>query len=145
MHFHRFFWLCAPRSFKLRVFKLSFYIYFAFISCRQLLLKLHEKLFTPLRNDFRRYFIAIFYSLPCEYSLRVSEKNEVAISREFWLRENGVTQPATCCTMWRKGWVGIGHKRFMNSGSVLGRHPGRGYTEGRVVPCCRRVAIGIPF
>ena len=27
--------------------------------------------------------------------------------------------------------MGIGHERFENGGSVLGRHPGRGYTGGR--------------
>ena len=30
---------------------------------------------------------------------------------------------ATCCTMCKRGRVGIGHERFENSGSVLGRHP----------------------
>ena len=46
---------------------------------------------------------------------------------------NGATQSATCCTMCKSGGVGIGHERFENVGSVLGRHPGRGYTGGRCV------------
>ena len=41
---------------------------------------------------------------------------------------------ATCCTMCKRGLVGIGHERFENSGSVLGRHPGIGYTGGRRSP-----------
>ena len=41
---------------------------------------------------------------------------------ECWLRGNGATQSATCCTKCKKGWVGIGHERFENSDSILGRH-----------------------
>ena len=47
------------------------------------------------------------------------------------LRGNGATQWASCSTMSKRGWVGIGHERFENSGSVLGQHPGRGYTGSR--------------
>ena len=39
------------------------------------------------------------------------------------LRGNGATQSATCCIMCKKGWVGIGHERFENSGSTLGGIP----------------------
>ena len=41
-----------------------------------------------------------------------------------WLRGNGVTQLSTCCTMGKMDWVGIGHERFDNGGSVSGWHPG---------------------
>ena len=34
---------------------------------------------------------------------------------------NGVTQSARCCTMCTRGSVGIGHERFENIGSILGR------------------------
>ena len=60
--------------------------------------------------------------------------------RKFWLLGNGATQSATCCTMCKRSWVGIGHERFENSGSVLSRHPGlfsldyKGYTGGRCNP-----------
>ena len=53
---------------------------------------------------------------------------------ECWLRVNGATQSATCCTMCISGWVGIGRERFGNVGSVWGRHPGRGYTGDRCSP-----------
>ena len=54
-----------------------------------------------------------------------------------WLRGNGATQSETCYTICKRGWVVIGHERFENSGSVLGRHLGfcsldyRGYRGGR--------------
>ena len=47
------------------------------------------------------------------------------------IRVNDATLSATCCTICKMGWLGIGHERFDNVGSVLGRYPGRGYTEGR--------------
>ena len=50
------------------------------------------------------------------------------IRGEYRLRRNGATQLATCCTMCKSGLVGIGQERFENGGSVLGRHPGKGYT-----------------
>ena len=45
----------------------------------------------------------------------------------------GMVQPsqkhvAPCVRM---GWVDIGHEKFGNVGSVLSRHAGRSYTEGR--------------
>ena len=48
--------------------------------------------------------------------------------------DNSATQSAMCCTMCKRCWAGIGHERFENDGSVLGRHPGRGYTGGRRSP-----------
>jgi len=47
-----------------------------------------------------------------------------------WLRGNGATQSAICCTMCESGWVGIGHERFGNVGSVLGRHSGTPHPQG---------------
>ena len=47
---------------------------------------------------------------------------------------NNATQSATCCTMCKRGSVRIGHERFENGDSVLGRHPGRGYTGSRRSP-----------
>ena len=47
---------------------------------------------------------------------------------------NGVTQSEASCTMYKRGWVEIGHERFENGGSILGRHPGRGYTGCRRSP-----------
>ena len=58
--------------------------------------------------------------------------------------ENGATQSATCCAMCKRVLVGIGHERFENGCSVLGRHPGRGKQEAGVVSHCRRAAIGTP-
>ena len=48
----------------------------------------------------------------------------------------GMGQPSqqhvTSCVKWVG--CGIGHERFENSGSVLGGHPGKGYTGGRCSP-----------
>ena len=41
--------------------------------------------------------------------------------------------------------MGIGHQRFENSGSVLGRHPVEVTQETGVFPRRRRAAIGTPF
>ena len=71
---------------------------------------------------------------------------------ECWQRGNGSTQSATCYSICRNGWVGIGHERLENSGSILGWHPGifilncRGYTGCRRSYTRRiRAAIGHPF
>ena len=71
---------------------------------------------------------------------------------ECWLRENGATQSATCCTMCKRGWVQIGHERFENGGSVLGRYPAVSTAstvevtqEAGVVPRHRCTVIGTPF
>ena len=40
----------------------------------------------------------------------------------------GMVQPR------QQGWVRIGNERYENSGSVLGRHPDRGYKGGRRSP-----------
>ena len=34
----------------------------------------------------------------------------------------GMNQSATCCTLCKTSWMGIGHEKFGNSGSVLGRY-----------------------
>jgi len=36
-------------------------------------------------------------------------------SRHELQKHNGATQSATCCTICKEGWVGIGHERFENS------------------------------
>ena len=48
-----------------------------------------------------------------------------------WEEGNGATQSATCCSMQKRGWVGIERERFGDGGSVLGQHLDRGYTGSR--------------
>ena len=54
--------------------------------------------------------------------------------------ENGATESAIYCTICKKGWVGIGHEMYQNSGIVLCQHPGRfsldcrGYRRSRRSP-----------
>ena len=48
-------------------------------------------------------------------------------------QSHGATQSETCCTMCKRGWVGIGHARFENSSSVLGRNPALFSLDSRVI------------
>ena len=58
---------------------------------------------------------------------------------------NGATQSATCCTMCKRGQMGIEHEIYENGCSVLGRRTRRVIKEAGVVPCCRRIAIEATF
>ena len=67
------------------------------------------------------------------------------------LRGNDATQSATCCTMCKKGWVGIRHERFENSIAfwagtpVFSAKTVKVTQETGVVPRRRRTANGTPF
>ena len=71
---------------------------------------------------------------------------------ECWLRRNGASHSVICCTTYKRSWVWIGHERFENSGSVLGRYPAVSTAstvevtqEAGVVPRHRCTVIGTPF
>ena len=57
---------------------------------------------------------------------------------EFEGRRRGMLTTGEWCNpvsnMSKMGSVGIGHERFENGGSILGKHPSRGYTGSRLSP-----------